>query len=411
MNTRDLVKVAKGLRLAKKDRRGGFTESIDLSHGRSVGIGSKTERIWWDEFNQMLSESDLRRSSWSLRTLFEEIVDDGHELVRSWSPEFAGGGPLQEAAGAITSSDFSNITGQIVYSTMMQAMADEELVFSSLIPTQVTPFDGEKIPGIAGLGDLAEVVGENEEFPLVGTGEDWIETPQTTKRGLIVPVTKEAIFFDRTGDLLTKASAVGASLALNKEKRAIDCLIDENSTAHRFKWRGTTYATYQTTTPWDNVTASNALVDHTDIDAAQQTLNNILDPNTGEPVVVSGDTLVCTKSNELVANRIRNMTSNTAVSPGYATSGNPNEEAGPNPLGGNAFNVVTSRQLGSRMASSSNWFLGDPARAFAYMENWPITVQRDTSAEFMRDVVSMFKASERGQYATLQPRFMTKCTA
>ena len=35
-------------------------------------------------------------------------------------------------------------------------------------------------------------------YPHLGFGEDYIETPSTTKRGFIVPVTKEAIFFDRT---------------------------------------------------------------------------------------------------------------------------------------------------------------------------------------------------------------------
>ena len=39
----------------------------------------------------------------------------------------------------------------------------------------------------------------------LGFGEDYIETPSTTKRGFIVPVTKEAIFFDRTHLVLSRA--------------------------------------------------------------------------------------------------------------------------------------------------------------------------------------------------------------
>src|SRR3990167_9322330 len=100
---------------------------------------------------------------------------------------------------------------------LMQDLTPEEYPVQALIPTQTTQFSGEKIAGIANLGDLAEVVDENTDYPLMGTGEDYIETPETKKRGFIVPITKEAIFFDRTGELLNKCGKVGDSLRLNKE--------------------------------------------------------------------------------------------------------------------------------------------------------------------------------------------------
>ena len=62
-------------------------------------------------------------------------------------------------------------------------------------------------------------------YPSLGLGEDYIDTPSTTKRGFIVPVTKEAIFFDRTHLILQRAAEVGEVLGLNKEKRLIDLLI------------------------------------------------------------------------------------------------------------------------------------------------------------------------------------------
>ena len=52
------------------------------------------------------------------------------------------------------------------------------------------------------------------------------------------------------------------------------------------------------------------------------------------------------------------------------------------------------------------WELGDPA-AFAYMENWPITVTQarsNSEAEFNQDIVLRFKASERGVPAVMEPR-------
>ena len=66
------------------------------------------------------------------------------------------------------------------------------------------------------------------------------------------------------------------------------------------------------------------------------------------------------------------------------------------------------------MATDTSWFLGNPRKAFAYMENWPLTtVQAPTNShdEFHRDIVAQYKASERGATATLEPRYMCKATA
>lgn len=415
MYMHDLLGVLRLLPAAKRDRNNRFRESYELSYGRRVLCESRSEYAWWEEFTKALEEHRKQGfHNLSFKTIFESIVKDGREMVASWNPSYGpdSGAGLVEAAGAITTSDFSNITGQIVYNELIRPLTPEDYPFQSMIRTQSTPFDGEKIAGIAGLGDVAEIVPERQEFPLVGVTEDFIETPSTKKRGLRVALTKEALFFDRTSQLLSQASDVGKSLIINKEKRAIDCIIDENTTAHRYKWRGTTYASYQTTTPWDNVTASNALLDWTDVDAADQTFNSIVDPNTGEPVVVMGNTLICAKGLEQTALRIRNATEITVVTPGYAVSANPNETRAPNPFGGK-FNVVSSRLFASRLATDTDWFYGDPSEYARYMENWPITVSvqgAGSDDEHKRDIITSYRGSERGAYSVTQPRVMQKST-
>ena len=57
------------------------------------------------------------------------------------------------------------------------------------------------------------------------------------------------------------------------------------------------------------------------------------------------------------------------------------------------------------------WFMGDFRKAFAYMENWPITVTQspvNSEAEFNSDIVVRFKASERGAAAVINPRYVVK---
>lgn len=400
---------------AKRDRSSGYREETPtLVPGWTVLCESESERTWWTEFCEALRSKQLRPDQFSIRDLFERCVPNGRELAESFNPRYShtqhSSRAWYEAAGAVMSSDFSNITGQIVYSALMEPLTDEAFPFQKLIPAQPTPFDGEKIAGIAKLGDVSEVVAEGKNYPRVGTSEDYIETPATTKRGLIVPVTKEAIFFDRTGRLLSECSQVGETLMLIKEKRAIDCLIDENRTTHRYKWRGVTFASYQAATPWINVKTSNALVDWTDIDLAEQVLNELTDPNTGEPVMVEATHIIVTKENEAAAMRIMNATATVLHSGGYATSGNLVETRGDNRWR-NKYQVLSTRMLKTRAATDTDWWLGAPARYAKYMENWPITVTQappNSSEDFNADVVNQYKASERGEYAVVQPRVMVE---
>ena len=391
----------------RRDRTPNYRERIELSPGRFVTCESRGARDFWEGFKR---DSEKEKIDFSLRELYENLVPDGRELVESFNPRYAGG-TYMEASGAITSNDFSNITGQVIYNALMEDLAPENTVFQELFPTVSTQFSGEKLAGIANLGDVAQTVAENTNYPLAITSQDWIETPTTTKRGVIVPVTKEAIFFDRTGELINKASAVGQALRLNKEKRAIDCLVDENTTAHRYKWRGTSYGSY-VDTPWDNLNGTSALVDWTDINEVEQLFAGITDPNTGEPVVVGGATLCCGPAKRMQANYIRNATQVVIHSGGYATSGNLTETVGPNPL--RPFEVVSSALFATRVTNANYWFYGDPRRYAKYMENWPITVTQAPAGsheEFHRDVVMQYKASERGAFAVVQPRMMIKSAA
>jgi len=381
-----------------------------------AAVRDRAPEKFFDEFEEALQTRQLRLEEFSIRQLFEQFVPDGRELVDSWSPRHGGGaashGPLLEEAGAVTSGAFSRISGQLVYSAILDSFRTEQFVFSPLVRTIPTQFSGEKLAGISRIGDEAEIVGEGRPYPQAGVSEDYIETPATTKRGLIVGLTREAVFYDRTNVLVQRCQEVGEFLGLNKEKRVIDCVIDENTTAHRYKWKGTTYATYQASAPWVNVTPTNALVDWTDIDNAEQTMSNLLDPYTGEPILVTPQHLVVTRQLLYTARRVVNATEIRVNSPGFATSGNPTETVTSNPVMG--YQVVSSALLAARMATDSNWFVGDLSRAFAYMENWPLTVVQapsNSEVEFTHDIVMRWKASERGACATIEPRYMHKSTA
>jgi hypothetical protein len=326
------------------------------------------------------------------------------------NPAYAGSS-VMESQSAVDSTAFSNITGQLLINEIMDAYESPAFSVSALFRVLSSRLSGERIPGIGKVGDQTETVAEGMDFPHVGFGEDYIDTPATTKRGLIVPVTKEAIFFDRTGLILERAREVGESLAINKEKRCVDVMI---GATNNHKWKGTDYNTYQASTPWINLLAgaANDLVDWTDIDSVEQLFSQMTDPNTGEPIAINVNSIVATPARRHALNRILNATEIR-----FTGSGLPTETLARNPISG--YSPLTSQYLYSRLVASgltadqskATWFMGDPSRAFRYVENWPMTVvqaPQNSEAEFNQDIVARFKASERGVAVSWNPRFMVK---
>jgi hypothetical protein len=361
---------------------------------------------------EALGAGDLHAEDFSIRDLAEALVPDGREWVRLLDPRAGGGVSVLESADSVDVTAFLNVTGQVIYAKILEGYAQDAFVASKLVQTVPTRLDGEKIPGVSRVADEIDEVAPGMPYPHLGFGEDYVETPSTAKRGFIVPVTKETIFFDRTHLVLSRAAEVGEVLGLNKEKRILDCVL---GVTNNYKANGAEYNTYYASGgPWKNVLASNELVDWTDVDAAEQLFAEILDPHTGEPVLVRGTTVLVMPAYRHAAHRVFNAAEVT-----YAASGAPSTTSYANPLGN--CRVHESRLAYRRVVASGVsaadakkwWFVGDFRKAFAYMENWPITVTQaplGSEAEFTSDIVLRFKASERGAAAVLNPRYVVKCT-
>lgn len=328
-----------------------------------------------------------------------------------------------EAAGPVTTASFQQISGQIMYGLSMDSYQSPEFIFSKAIPTRQTKFDFEKVAGIAEIGDEAQVVKEGDNYPVVGVSEKYRHAPLLRKRGFRIQLTREVVFFDRTGDLQNKISGGSKSMGQNREKRAVDCVIDENAGArsailggHRYHYLGNSIATYGNDSGnhnWDNLSAATGLVDWTDIEAVEILMDALTDPNTGEPIVFQGKHLVCTTQNKQTALRIRNATEISVYTPGFATTGNPTETKVGNPYA-NAYEVMCSPYVHNRLATDTDWYYGDLGMAFEYAQAWPEEVKQlagGTQLEFDADIVQQYRWSEYGNYGTKEPRAMVRATA
>lgn len=359
---------------------------------------------------ESLQKGYLKPEQFSIKQMFEEFVPDGREAVRLLDPKGSlGSSEAVALMEAVQSSAFKNISGQLIYTTIMQAYQNPLFVGDQLATTMPTQFNGEKIPGVTQLGDQAETVLEGEEYPDAGITEDWVETPETVKKGLKVTVTKETVFFDRTAQVLNRCRAVGDSLGINKEKRLIDHALGVTNT---YKWKGTSYDTYQATTPWVNVKGGNALANWANLDAALQTFAALKDPNTGDPITVVPTQIIVHSSKVSTLNYILHATE-VVVDPN-AAAGTPQYQVWVpnNQLVRGTYQVLSGPWIDSRYTAGSiattSWFFGDFKRAFAYMENWPIQVEEMPANAYItwaRDVVAGWKASERGVAAVQDPRY------
>lgn len=356
---------------------------------------------------EAMSSGDLKPEDFSLRELAEGLI-----------PEFRNGKQTEELLEG--NEDFINVTGAVIERKILDAYHSEVFALSRLVSTIPTRFDGEKM-NLGGLPDGATEVAPGAAYPTVNLGDNYIETPQTAKHGLIVPVTKEAVFFDRTHFILQRAAEVGETLALNKEKRILRAVL---GLVPSYKFNGTVYSTYQSAVtdtdddwygnePWVNALPNNALENWANIDAVEELLARIIDPTTNEPLLNEPDTVLVMPPKRHIAHRLFN-----GAELSYNDAANSTVSAIKNPY--TKYKVVSSRlayrmlQMAGVPQAENVWFIGDFKKAFAYMENWGITVSRSGSgseSDFTQDVLVRYKASERGVPAVLNPRYAAKCTA
>ena len=358
-----------------------------------------------------IREGHLRPSDFSLRSLAAALVTEGYQWVESLNPAFSL--PVTESAEAVDSSAFTNITQELIRAEILSTYENPAYAISEMFPTLSTRRQhSERIPGMGQIGDEALVVHEGMPFPSIGLDEDYIETPVADKRGLKILITKEAIFYDNLGLILERARQVGEALRISKEKRCIDALIGHTN---NHKWMGTNYDTYQASTPWKNVLAGAGydLVDWTDIDAAEQLFSEMVDPHTGEPIVIAASQLVACPAKKHHINRVINATEIR-----YTDSSAPTETLAANPITG--YTGTTSALLYGRLQSQlgltadqakATWFFGDVRKAFRYVEHWPMKVSqlvRGSDIEFTNDIVAGFRADEKGQPFAFNPRYVAK---
>jgi len=322
---------------------------------------------------------------------------------------------LYESGSAVTSSMFSEINGQIVYSAILDALEGPNSSFMGwdlVTKEQATTQHAEIVPGIGMLGDVAENVGEGEEYPMVGLTSEYITIPEKIKDGFQIPVTEEAAWEDRTGLLLQRANTGVQAMGITIEKEILDTVLGITTSYRRNGGPAqATYANTHTQGDFDNLLASNALVDWTDIEAAELLFDAMTDPNTGEPILIGGMDVIVPTALKHTLRRIVGATEIEYVD--NQANASTLRTRSPNPMSGQTFGTFSNQYVKGRTSSDSTWFIGDFKGAFGYAEIWPVTTEvqdKNSQAGFTRDILTVIKTRRKGIPFVREPRKVIKCT-
>jgi len=350
---------------------------------------------------ETLKQGDLQPDDFSIRDLAESFMPGGLAQIEQMETL------LEDAAIPLAS-----IVGAVIDTKIKEAYSQEIFAVSKLVRTIPTRLDGEKIHTFGTVSDNALAVNVGDSYPMAVIQADYIETPSTAKHGLIIPLTKEAVFFDQTHHLLERAAEVGEILALNKEKRILDMILGITNT---YKQNGVPLNTYSNNSahPWENLLSDNELLNWESIEAAEDIFGAMVDPISGNPILIEPNTVLVMPPKRHLAHRLF-----YASSVAYEDESTSTVSTIRNPFA--KYRLVSSRLAYQRLTSQLSvtdpekvWFIGNFRKAFAYMENWGITVTRSlpgSESDFTQDVVVRFKASERGTPAVIDPRYVVKCT-
>ena len=350
-----------------------------------------------EHLTESLKQGDLQPDDFSIRDLAESFLPGGLTQIEQ-----------MEVLTEDIAIPYVNTIGAVIDTKIKEAYNQEIFAASQLVRTIPTRLDGEKIHtfGTIANENLAVAVGGN--YPTARINADYIETPGTGKHGLIIPVTKEAVFFDQTHHILERAAEVGEMLALNKERRILDMILGITNTYKQNNVQRDTYSA-ESSHPWKNLLTGNELLNWESIETAEDLFGEMIDPISGNPILIEPNAVLVMPPKRHLAHRLFYASS---ISYGDGSSGMTLR----NPFA--RYRLVSSRLAYQRLKSQPDvtslekiWFLGNFRKAFAYMENWGITVSRSipgSESDFTQDIVVRFKASERGTPAVIDPRYVVK---
>jgi hypothetical protein len=382
-----------------------LVESKVEEHGGNLYQGANAAA---DTIGELITEGKLNTKDISLRQVYEELVDC----------------PISESAArvseALNSSAFPNVAQKIIHSDIINEYELAVGAAQNLITeAQASRTDEELVVGFTA-GDTTPLLRrQGMAYEETSMGEkNW--TIKMADFGRMISLTREVIFEDRTGEVLARARDIGRAAGHHKQKMIIESIEVAARTA--FEETASSAAIYKGTarnaaTMYsndhsaldgqvnDNLIASNALADYTDLDNVYQAFSAMVD-EAGNKIDIVPNTILVPSALKAKAFQIMNSQmlgggANDTVSPTY----NP-----VNDLAQGGLNVASSVFL----SSASDWYMGDFSKQLKWLNVYaPATESQGANSElaFTNQIVSRFRFSYHAGIGHTDWRYIVKCTA
>jgi hypothetical protein len=289
---------------------------------------------------------------------------------------------------SLDTSAFPTMTGQIILKKVIDSYQKFPMHGRNLVPTIPGELPNEdKIIGWTEVGLLSEVK-EREHYKDISPPSEKFVRVRKVKRGGLLPITEEIIKYDRTGQYLTRASAIGEEAARTQEEVILKGVIDVDANVYDL---GDLYASPSTSggTNGNAFSGADTALGTAGWEKAHVKLMEQTDSQ-GRPIWAFGD-----RPSLMVPPRLEPTASKLKLGE-YGDLGTANLDVN---LAKNAFDVVVNPYYAS-LTTSKVWHYGAFPRQFVWVEDFPLQVfqlsGQQSEQGFRRDVIVEFKVRFQG---------------
>ena len=355
----------------------------------------------------------------------------GQELEAESGSRFAEavGAPVDASAYAAINA-FTAVTGGLIEVRVLESFKNPSFIGDSLVKTIDTRLNGQKMISMSGLGPRSARRAPGEQFPRAQPFGRYVQTPELYENALAVDVTREAVLYDLSNDLLRQCSEIGYWLGYQRELDILNAVIG-GSAAPIFNWNGSNYTYYSdqsATLGFNSVLSANPLQDWVSLQNCLTQLYRNSDPDLKTRLLIQPNLLLVTQAQVPTANLILNATMTERRTAPIATGAPAQTNANPlnvsntpsNPMSG-MFNVVTSPLLEQQLVeqgvssdyakANQTFFLIDTSKAFAWMSGIPLTTQTASANNYNalnQGLVASYFSFYRGTPAVISPWHIIK---
>lgn len=334
---------------------------------------------------------------------------------------YEAGNTAVQPSAFIDISSWDVTVGGLIEAKIIEEYRKPGYIMDRLFRKIPTTLHAEKLIATGRIGDRAMLMQPGQSHPAAQFTERFITTPYTMKYGLKCEVTKEAVFFDRTNQVLTRAGSIGLELGLRRELWMTDVFL---GVINPYVYGGVAYNTYLTDGNWVNDLTGNSLTDVNNLNTMFVAGQRMTDQESGQRINVHPKTIVVPPGARFTAGNIIRASQNEFLTSGSSTVYNAGtrthapqaEDFYGDSIGG--YDILWSPYIDQRMLAADGlnlsasdaagyWWAVEEDKAFAWMENWDINIITVNANDYVmadNGVVMAAIGDFMGTPATYEPR-------